>query len=57
MLKTWLSEQGGGPVDPVFPSSRGGPLPDRFTDVVVALADFLGPVARSLAEVHSFEQF
>jgi len=26
VLKTWLSEQGGDPVDPVFPSSRGGHL-------------------------------
>jgi site-specific recombinase XerD len=26
VLKTWLSEQGGNPVDPLFPSSRGGPL-------------------------------
>lgn len=26
VLKTWLSEQNGDPVDPLFPSSRGGPL-------------------------------
>lgn len=26
VLKTWLSEQGANPLDPVFPSSRGGPL-------------------------------
>lgn len=26
VLKNWLSEQGGDPVDPVFPSSRGGHL-------------------------------
>jgi integrase len=26
VLKQWLSEQRGDPGDPVFPSSRGGPL-------------------------------
>jgi integrase len=26
VLKDWLSEQGGDPGDPLFPSSRGGPL-------------------------------
>jgi site-specific recombinase XerD len=35
LLKQWLSEQGGHPGDPVFPSSRGGPLSaDAFQRLV-----------------------
>jgi site-specific recombinase XerD len=35
VLKAWLSERGGAPADPVFPSSRGGPLSaDAFQRLV-----------------------
>lgn len=35
VLKAWLSERGGGPKDPVFPSSRGGQLSaDAFQGLV-----------------------
>jgi site-specific recombinase XerD len=35
VLRTWLSERGGEPADPVFPSSRGGQLSaDAFQRLV-----------------------
>jgi site-specific recombinase XerD len=47
ILKAWLSERGGGPADPVFPSSRGGQLSaDAFQRLVtrhVARASQLCP--------------
>lgn len=36
ILKQWLSQQPGGPEDPVFPSSRGGPLSADALQLIVA---------------------
>jgi site-specific recombinase XerD len=49
VLKAWLSERGGGPADPVFPSSRGGQLSaDAFQRLVTRHVTRAGDTCPSL---------